>query len=304
MKKTSAIIVFLFACLFFTIIYSTKNKPETHPHLLELFSVLGISHDGTVPDITQLCQKLFRRKPGQERWQMEEIYSDKREKLLPILQKLGVLDEIRPFLNQYDTILINGGLVSRMRVRLKFLDEQWAKQVRAKHIVFLVSDRPLDPIKESIEVINNPQNSTIPFRPGWSAAVASVTPKTEADAAKIVWDQIITQPGLRRTKVHYVRAPMIMDEKTQIVKRPGTIDTMNAWLDTKPTPGKYLVISNNPFILYQCQVIKNALKKRGYSGNGAYLEATGPAADKDTPISVHMDNIALWLEAKADEQKE
>ena len=56
-----------------------------------------------------------------------------------------------------------------------------------------------------------------------------------------------------------------------------------------------LAISNNPYILYQDAVFRNALVCKNYYKNPTYLETIGPSSSPEKKLSVHMDNIARWL---------
>ncbi len=272
------------------------DKP--HPYLVELFTVLGLQHEGTASHMSQVASENLRRKGTQERWEMQEIYQEKRDQLMPILEKLGVLYEVHPSLSYYDYILIHGALVPRMRDRLRFLDELWGKGLRAKKIVFLTSERPLHQDLENNDVLFNKDHSSVLFREDW--VQYPLSPQTEADGAKLAWDQVITHPSLRFKKVHYVVVPMIENKETGALRRAHTGDTVEAWLDTDPKIGKYLAISNNPYISYQDQIMRNILRKKGYLEQGATLETVGPSADISIPLAVHLDAVSQWLYREVD----
>ncbi len=282
--------------LLFVLTLSTLKAVSLDPpprELLTLLSVLDIKHDGTLSTINAIFQKEFLRKPGQERWEMEDVFEEKREQILPLLEKLGVFDAVYPKEKHYDTILIHGATVGRMRTRVKFLDDLWSQGIRADEIVFLAGERPLDPKLESEERLYHQDQSDVRFRPGWKASMT--TPTTEAEAAPFVWDQVVTNDDLRSRKVHYVFCPMIKDLQTGKIRRPSREDTINAWLLMRPPQGRYLAISNNPYIFQQHQATLNVFHE--YSGEqGKYtFETVGSAEDGTTSIAVHLDNIARWI---------
>lgn len=272
-----------------------KDKP--HPYLVELFAVLGLKHDGTASQMSQIAREKLMRKPTQERWEMKEIYQEKRDQVFLILQRLGVINAVQPSLSSYDYILVHGALVPRMRDRLKFLNDLWARGIRANEIIFLTGERPLNKELENNDVLFNEKFSSVSFRKGWVKPLLS--PKTEADAAKVIWDQVITHPDLRLKKVKYIAVGMIKNKDTGVLTRPHTGHTVEAWLDTGPKMGKILAISNNPYISYQDQVMRNILKKRGYLNQQIILETVGPSAAPSTSLAVHLDNVSQWLYREA-----
>lgn len=285
--------------------------------LIKLFDALKVPHDGTASGLNAVAQSTFLRKKGQERWQMEELYEDKRNILSPVLKELGVLEEIDPSFDVYtcaDYIFIHGGLMERMRLRLNFLNTLWPKLSNhvKKHVrvVFLAGGRKLDREKESPKMLLDPKFSSVPFRPHWK--VPKTLPSTEAQAARLACEQVITDPDLRK-KVFFITAPTPKNQP-----RANTNDTITAWVRSfknfqrnphsvsskerifwtnakNPAHAKILAISNNPYIPYQDQVFRNALVQNGFLKQGAQLETIGPRASTETPIAVHLDNIARWL---------
>lgn len=287
-------ILFFMGCPMSQTLSSPLDTPP--PDLLKLLAILGIQHDGTLVGINKITQEKFLRKPGQERWEMEEVYEDKRFLILPLLEKLGVIYAIFPSSQHYDTIIIHGAVVETMRQRLRFLDTLWSHGIRGEEIVFLTGERPLDPILENEEKVFNQEFSAIPFRSGWCRK--NLTPSTEADIAPLVWDQVISQPDLRKKTAHFVRAPMKYDPTTGQSHRPSTKDTVLAWLATSPKMGRILAISNNPYIPYQHQAMLNILEQEGVLKKGVTLETVGSGANSDTLIAVHLDNLARWIYAR------
>lgn len=287
-----------------------NNKPT--PPLIKLFDVLEIKHDGTIFTLNKLAQDKFLRKPGQERWNMPEMYSDKRSQILPILEELGVIEEILPSERSYDFIFIHGGFITRMRKRLFFLNCLWPtldKKVRENTKIILLSGaRPLDPKQEGADALVKQELSNFPFKPNWK--MPDTLPHTEDKLVPFLWNQIISDEELQskvtKKDVLFVNAPSKENQ------RPNTKDTFDFWLESwknkagypkeyqdfwestpiSPYQAKYLAISDNPFIPYQDWVLRNAFKIDGLM---ASLETVGPAADPDLPISVHLDNIARWL---------
>lgn len=284
----------------------------------ELFEVLGIKTDGTLFQLNEIAQREFLRKPGQERWEMAPSkYEDRKKLLFPILDKIGVIKEVCPSSCSYDYILVNGAVLSRMRSRLQYLDKIWVSfsEKTKEHVklVFLTGDRDLDSRCESPAILVKQKNSSVPFREGWIPP--RILPKNEGELAIMLWDQIIENEELR-TKINkgdilFVNTPRIGEPP----RRPQTRDAIHYWINSwknlpfysyeykefwsrihkAPNKARYLAISNNPFILYQQEVVEKSLKKENLLGEGAFIETVGPAAPLNTSIAVHLDNIARTL---------
>ena len=225
--------------------------------LSKIFEVLNISTKGkNLLEIYKIFYEKYGLKKNQERWQLEKKDEEKKLLLMPIFEKLGIVQEILPASKNYKTIIILGASVGRMRKRVAFLQNLWEHGIRAERIVFFAGERLL---VQDLEEEKNPLDesvSSVPFREGWTAP--SVIPKSEAEVAPIIWDQIIVHKELREVPVLYISAPYVKDSKTQEMRRPNTGDLVRAWLTTHPpSPGKYMAISNNPYVYYQDQSIRN-----------------------------------------------
>jgi len=291
-KKILFIFLYIFTLLPQAISASLLIGDKPSSALVQVFNILGIKTDGTAQSLNKIAQKDFLRKSGQERWEMGKKYDDKRDQLLPVFKELGVIDVVWPSAQQYQHIIIHGSTVTGMRQRLAFLNVLWNQGIRGENIVFFVGERPLDPKKESRKILLHQKFSDIPFREGWQPP--EKMPKTEADAAVLLWDQIISNEDLRIKNVLFIRVPMIRGSETGKLRRAQTKDTIEAWLDKSPISGKCLAISNNPYIPYQDQTMLKTLCERNCDRQ-LQVETVGAAADTDISVAVHMDNIARWL---------
>ena len=74
--------------------------------LLHLTASLGISPDA---DLIAATQKQWLRKPGRERWEMEELSDAQRELVIQWGREQGFLDPWKPKYNNYDKAVILGG---------------------------------------------------------------------------------------------------------------------------------------------------------------------------------------------------
>ena len=269
------IIIAACTCLFTSqIVWSgvllTNGKPSVQ--LLQVFEILNLKHDGIAKGINEVAQKELLRKPGQERWQMEDTYEAKRKELLPVFVKLGMQTEIRPKHKSYEYIIVYGGAVPRMKIRLRFLEELWRNGVRGNEIVFLAGERPLD---QTFEIEDWKTTNDIPA--------------TEAEAAKRLWKELISDPDLSSRQVNFVIVPMLG------TRRPGTVDIVKAWVGQSPKAGKWLAISNNPFISYQDLTMRGVLLKSELYKTRVELETVGRTAPEVTRVSEFLDNLARVL---------
>ncbi len=292
---------------------NTNGTPSSA--LVVLFQALNLPC-GDIRAMGALAQKEFLRKPGEERWHMKEG-PHKKKSILPLLRKLGLINEVLPSQEMYtslDYIFIHGAHVGRIRNRVHFLlTKVWPKLSESTkkrvHIVFLSGDRKLDRETHEKESLLTPEISKISVRPGWMPP--PTTPITESEAVRIIWDQMVFDETLR-AKILFVDAPRPIDNH-----RPTTKDTLIMWLASlkvfqkdpnsvssadrsfwKDAPDlkkeNILAISNNPFIPYQDIVFKNFLKDEGFKS--IRLETVGDKADPNMFISIHLDNLARYLQ--------
>ena len=207
---------------------------------------------------------------------------------MPILGKLGMLDEIPPINDLYDHVLIPGALVTRVRTRLKYLIDLWQKGLRFKEINFLRGERPLaESGRETPEALLDNNNQELPFREGWQPP--QELPTTELEMMKLVWDQADLPQGLRHSQVKWINAPMKPNPSGGRPLRPTTEDTIKKWLETNPSSGTCLDISNNPHIGYQHSVLKTHLPDE------LKLETVGSSASLELPLAFYLGEMSRWL---------
>lgn len=285
--------------------------------LKSLFKELEFSEPHTLEEMNAIAQKNFLRAPHEERWEIKERFGHKKEFLLPLLNDLGLLRTHHPsFKVPYDYILIHGGVIFRIRARLKFLNDLWPSfsPERREHlkIIFLTGPRLLSPLVESPKMFFEEKNSDIPFRAGWEPP--SVYPKTEDEAAFFLWDQMIEHEDLRQKKDSL--SMIFTYALGQNKARPTTRDTLKHMIDSSSHDFKnlppayasfwqtrekpledfnYLAISNNPYIFYQDLIVRNTFQQMGLLFKKGSLETVGPEVPSHTTMSEHLDNIARCI---------
>ncbi len=255
--------------------------------LLEILEITKIKHDGTLGSVVEATQKGWLRKAGTERWEMDNAREELKPALEPLFQKLGIIDEVAPTAKQYTYGLILGATITSMRERFAYALDLWKKGVVCTHLVFLVGERPLDPVKESEAVLYDAHNMYLPFRPDWKRQ--NVQPKTETDAAKLLFDQANLPKEFKDSvKITFIDTPM-QKLPDGTFRRPNTGDTVNLFKPMlEKTPGTILAISNQPYVGYQDAVTRTLLA--GYS-----VETVGAKAKGNIHIGVTLDNLARWI---------
>ncbi len=82
-------------------LYILDSKGNPSLALLDLLDATNIQHDGTLAGIVKATQFKqneggWLRTPDKERWEMKEIFPEKRVQLMTIFDKLGMIQEIEP----------------------------------------------------------------------------------------------------------------------------------------------------------------------------------------------------------------
>lgn len=231
--------------------------------LLELLELFDVKHDGTLSSIVEATQKLWYQ-AGKERWEFEVRYPDKLDAAIPLLKKLGYIDEVSASRSHYKYALLLGGYTMRMQERIECLIKEWNRGVRFDQIVVLTGQRPLDSKTEGhIEGI-----------------------ETETQMLMHLFSNADLPNLLRSIPVLLVDVPMRE-------KRPTTLDTINAWMRFNPEAGSCLILANQPFVNYFDLVF------RTYMPTDFDLECVGNRArvkdESALGCSLFIDNLARCL---------
>jgi hypothetical protein len=279
---------------------------EKNHALLKILEITGTSHDGTLKDIVEKTQKSWLR--CGERWEAQtKSFEPLRKQLWPFLVKLGHIDALNPLEQKYDAVLVLGALYERTCLRFSHLIKLWKRGLRFDQIYFLVGERNTDPKKEAPECIRK-KNSLINFRPDWKERTKNLPLNTETDIAKFVY-------AAADIPIHMAQIPCIFVNTPRRHKsRPNTADTFKKWVsllpEDFPKEARILVISNQPYGLYQYAVSINELYKNGFKveavsdfetpGRKIQVDVTGTEISQDTSILLILDAIArrLWVTQK------
>jgi len=221
-----------------------------------ILTTLNIPHKNNLESINAACQANLLRKPGSERWQMEANFEAHRATLMPYLQKLGMCQEYKLTTNlaAYDYIVFMGAMTERVHDRISYLKDaiQALPDNHKPLVVLLTGMRPLDPLHEDMSYGSN-----------------------EAAMMEAVYKGL----GLGKHRYEVVSAPM------KGAARPTTDDTVYAWLATHPKPGRCLVVSSQPFVQRQADVVR-ALLPKDFS-----VDVVGKAAKDTCSMAMYLDEL-------------
>jgi hypothetical protein len=229
--------------------------------LLDLLTLMNVPHNGTHESIVAETQARWIRPAGKERWEIPDL-PEKKEKIIEYADQLGFIRERLPSKQRYNYGIVMGATVFRMQKRLHFLIELWKKGIRVEKLVFLTGERPLDPLVESLTDVC----------------------KTESQAAHYIWEHAEVPLKMRALPITFIDVPM----KGSV--RPSTGDTVGAWIKTGPAPGSCLLISNQPYCLYQDAAARKLFPQP------FDIETVGEEASlKSLNAAVVLDTIARYL---------
>jgi hypothetical protein len=221
----------------------------------ELFCELDIGKNRL-----QETQEKWLRPSQKERWEIEELPLECTTKVLEWAKRAQLFEEWTPKLNHYDKAVILGATTPKMELRLKYLSELFEKGVTFDELVFLTADRPLD------------------CRVDRFCDQCS----TENEAAKLIWKRADLPQKMKVIPVSFYSAPMIG------LKRPGTKETIQVWVDQNLRPVTCLFISNQPHAIYQYAVIENNLPE-------SYLFDVAAQIAEPKSASIILDMLARWI---------
>ncbi|MRI33595.1 hypothetical protein EOPP23_11415 [Endozoicomonas sp. OPT23] len=266
-----------------------KNLPLPEPELIstlsELMSALDIPHHNNLHSLIKASQR-WRRKPDQERWEVADLQlpAEKQRQVMELLSKLGLTGGVMPKSKKFHYAIMLSGTAPRMRARLQQLVKNWEAGVRFNQVIFLTSQRILNPAIDKIDELvasSIGADKTVEER-------SKATPATEFEAAQLVYFSTPMPDEMRKLKVHYTSTPR--DWLGSRWQRKNTRQGMQEWLSTKPTKGSTLIVSNQPHVLYQGEVAYQEFPP-GFS-----IEMTGGVATPDNQNLInYLDALALWL---------
>lgn len=259
-------------------LFDTRYRPRAS--LVALLQRAGMKNPKEIHQINEWAQQNLLRK--KQRWDPQDEekiarFAQIKSAIQPHLVELGFIEAIKPSFQTYEGALIHGATLSTVRQRIAYLVAQWQQGTRFATLYFLTGERVLEP-KEMEEIRGkNPPSSTSFL-------------KTERDMIEMVWNQSEI-PETMRTQLHvrFINTPMKKDLEQDKWLRPTTDDTVHRWMETAPPYGRYLAVSNAPYIVRQDLVVR-AIASAGYS-----FDTIGYAASQNEKTFLLLDEVARTI---------
>jgi|GEM_PF-2546091 len=232
----------------------------------QVLNITGLTYDGTVEDLIAVTQKGWLGAAQKERWEYEKIQEDKRDQLLPLFKKMGLVDAWEKHEKNYDYIFSMGATVPRMDAYIQTLQDFLKEGLKCQRIVFLSGCRYLTPAEKDFLT-----------KRGWNDV-----PETEAG----VYPRLFEEHQIPMDKMICIDSPQVTNPDGT-TWRPGLADNIRKWLrEYHPQPGTVLIISSQPFCHYQKVVAESVLP------TGFIVSTVGEKASEGRAVAVYLDTLA------------
>lgn len=271
-------------------------QQEVTPVVKELFSLTGISFDGSLVDAQRVAQEICRRPNDptsnlrKEPWtKPASPFDTKFEQALPLFERMNFFEEVLPENKEYTYAIVLGGCMRWMRQRLASLVKAWNSGVRFSQVVVLTGDRSRDIEYENDLELGNRDNGIMPIKIGWS--LPNILPDNETGLVQLLFAQADLPVEFAQLPLTIVNAPKRYLPDGKLV-RPNTRTTIEHWLEQSPKPsvGSCLVASSQPYVTYQ-DVVMRCFMPAGFT-----VETIGSAIHPDDKtMSTLTDVVALTL---------
>ena len=283
---------------------------------------LPITPNPSLQELNAIAQDRFMRSKGCERLSEKALAFYRknwgtlslaqREELTALFEKIGTMGDVEaPSSKPPSFVLILGSTVQNMRGRVMFVNNQVRKSLlrfdgeKSPELDFLLGKRPL--FKDA-STTSSPEDknalvdpSPYPLKPGWR--VPTTLPEDEVELGEWVWGQLALSKPLADQHVFFIKAP-----KKEGQSRSQTDDTVNTFIEERegsfPKGAVFWVVSSNPFIEYQTQVVELCFRKalgkevdeKGYTFVGVGFGQTSPSHPLDADgLGTQLDNLASVL---------
>lgn len=187
--------------------------------------------------------------------------------LLLISMLTQAMEESAPQQKEYDYVLLIGASYRPVAKRIDYAVKLWQQGVRFKEMVMLGSERALDYQQEPVSHFYD-FNYQRPL---------SDIPQNEREMLQVVYETTRLPEEMETRKTSYIKAPNSVVNNESII--PTTRDKIAEWLKQNPKPGSCLIISHQPQVHSQKDIIRNALP------SSFTLDAAGPNWDEATTVN-------------------
>lgn len=233
----------------------------------QLLQTIGIEPQENLGKLARAIKQRLDQNPN---------YAGKRAKLIPILRKLGFIDEVRLCKKSYDYVLFRSADYQEMKERLLFLANLWDTGVRFKQVVFLLDTQHPLPFNEKDLVLKETGVSAL----NQVQAIQALY-KTSAVTAK--WSD---------TPVSYFcPEPLI----SFLPMADGAADLVLWFMLSKPAAGSsILLVSSQPDVPYDDAI----LRRCSWVKASFETDTIGRGAAEDISIARILASLSrfLWQE--------
>ncbi len=258
--------------------FDASGKPTAW--IMNLLEQTGVSCERTMDGVVQATQESWLRKPGKERWEMEKRDDVSLDALREQIKLFVDTIDATGHEKKYTYLIILGALFSSMQGRLqtamRLIDECG---VKVDEIVYLVGQRPCYKDQGENEEVFKAHAGTDEIRK---------VPNDEASMAQFLHEYAKKSEGFAALPVLYVSAPMKEVAGKQV--RPTTQDTVECFVQqVKKDRASCLVVSSQPFVLYQDSVLKT------YLPASWSVCTVGDHSSRADDVAVVLDSVARYL---------
>ena len=258
----------------------TVQKKEAFKDLLVLSSIMpknknweeAFPKDESISNILKLVsqtQMKFSARYGRERWEVGEIpwIANNEMKILNDLRTLGFVDEIKPKFKKFDAVCVLGAAKTSMIFRMNYLCDLIANKIISTPRIILVSGERY--VTERVDgTVEELQQISDFFKiPDWKKL-------TEARLLEYLYAQ---SPLNNNKKIEKI----VIDTPAGLLPRPTTkttLEDLKKWLRKHPEIRKILFISNQPYVLYQREIVRTILNSQPQMiGKKIKIDIAGPA---------------------------
>ncbi|PCI93279.1 hypothetical protein COB11_05590 [Candidatus Aerophobetes bacterium] len=283
-----------FKCFLLAILFSTTQITFGAPVLVKenqvcceiksLLKRLGYTGEYDLDSVFTYTQKHWMQFP-KNRWDFSKNYQNNKNELFPYFNKLNLLEKIEAKKTHYDLAAIHGATLSRMRNRIAYLAAEWEKGVRFDKITFLTGPRTLQKSFEGKKDLLT-ASCELPFAK--ETVPTGALPENEMQMAKFIYESAKLPDGMRNLPVEYICAE-IKSAHLFPHTTPTTSDAILTFLESNPKEKTLLLVSNQPFVMYQDIITRYFLQQE------FEIETIGDRAHENITVSVLIDNIAKCL---------
>jgi hypothetical protein len=278
-----------------------------HDSLRELFKALGREEEwrDTPEELLPYTQAKWVGQEHGNSTEKDQFTPEQSEAAQPILEKLGLIDEILPPVGVYEQVVIFGGFMRVNRERIGFVKELISEgKVRAEQIVFWSGERAREARDDAeLERINFEELSGNSWISHQLRKPAGEQFATETELVRLAYhehflDTVLQDDDeLRFTTSDYpdfvlLDCPAV--QRPNGPTRPTIASCTREWLNRIPSrkAASILLVSGNPHIERNLRDVRQTIS---VMRPDIELTVCGPAASINASIQLHLGEVGRML---------